>query len=92
MTDMQVSFIDAKKRHRFVIEDFRNWSRWVSGSGRSVVLKGPVFTLSGTFFNGVRGYRIIIMANITNLLAQTRNGAHSSISPISEQFFNARFK
>jgi hypothetical protein len=24
----KVSFIDAKKRHRFVIEDFRNWSRF----------------------------------------------------------------
>jgi hypothetical protein len=43
----KVTFVDAKKRHRFVIEDFRNWSRWVSATGRSVVLKGPVFTLAG---------------------------------------------
>ena len=46
----KVSFVDAKKRHRFVIEDFRNWSRWVAASGRSVVLKGPVFTLAGLIF------------------------------------------
>ena len=43
----KVSFFDAKKRHRFVIEEFRNWSRWVTASGRTVVLKGPVFTLAG---------------------------------------------
>ena len=24
----KVTFIDAKKRHRFIIEDFRNWSRY----------------------------------------------------------------
>ena len=47
---IKVSFVDAKKRHRFVIEDFRNWSRWVAASGRSVVLKGPVFTLAGLIF------------------------------------------